>query len=73
MSCQVNIKPTSIRRRRRSNLCCRGKSLYAYVAARDIVRKNPVIETMIDWYLVLRDIPALQHLGEAKPNAFAFA
>lgn len=42
-----------------------------YVAAREVVMKNPVIDTMIDWYLVLRDISALQHLGSRTPTSLA--
>ena len=45
------------------------------LAARQIVMKNPVINGMIDWYLVLRDIPAIAEMQEElrKPLAVAEA
>lgn len=43
------------------------------MAARQIVMKNPVIEGMIDWYLVLRDIPALAEMQEEQRNSLAIA
>lgn len=41
------------------------------LAARQIVMKNPVIEGMIDWYLVLRDIPALAEMQKEMRKPLA--
>ena len=41
------------------------------MAARRKVLTNPVLGELIDWYKVLRDLPAFAHLAQKEPELLA--